>query len=397
MKKAMNSPSISIANLPVSVSVTAQPTDPSAHNEDAGIELFYASKSRLMWLRFKRHKMALFSAVMIILMYLMALLADPISVHDINSYSAKYKYVPPTPIHLFDKDGALTRPFIYDLDRKLNMETLEYEYTQGQNAFPIQLFHRGYAYNLFGLFETDFHLIGVEDGAALFLMGTDKLGRDVYSKVVHGARISLSIGLIGVMFSLLFGVVLGGISGFYGGRIDSFIQRAIEVLMSFPAIPLWMALAASLPPHWSPILIYFMVTLILSLIGWTGIARVVRGIVMRLKEEKYTEAAVLSGASNAYIIRKHLLPGSTSFVIASATLSIPSMIIAETSLSFLGIGLRPPVVSWGVLLQESQSIEVIANYPWILYPALFVIATVLFFNFLGDGMRDAADPYMNKV
>ena len=228
-------------------------------------------------------------------------------------------------------------------------------------------------------------------------MGSDKLGRDIFSKVVHGARVSLSIGLIGVFLSLVFGVILGGISGFYGGKIDSAIQRLIEVLMSFPSIPLWMALAASLPPRWSPIFVYFMITLLLSVIGWTSIARVVRGIVMRLKEEKYTEAALLSGASNFYIIRKHLLPGATSFVIAQATLSIPAMIIAETSLSFLGIGLRPPVVSWGVLLQEAQSIEVIANYPWILYPAIFVIVTVLFFNFLGDGLRDAADPYMNRA
>lgn len=366
-------------------------------HDDKGSEIFYASKSRLMWLRFKQHKMALISGIMIMLFYLMAIFADPLSVQDINKYSAKFKYIPPTEIHFFDKEGNFTRPFIYNLTRKMNMETLEFEYSEGDTAYPIRFFHSGYQYSLLGLIDTDIHLIGVDEGAALFIMGADKLGRDIFSKVIHGAKISLSIGLIGVLLSLLFGVVLGGISGFYGGKVDTFIQRLIEVLMSFPSIPLWMALAASLPPHWSPILVYFMITLILSVIGWTGIARVVRGIVMRLKEEKYTEAALLSGASNFYIIRKHLLPGATSFVIASATLSIPSMIIAETSLSFLGIGLRPPVVSWGVLLQEAQSIEVIANYPWILYPAIFVIATVLFFNFLGDGLRDAADPYMNRA
>ena len=219
---------------------------------------------------------------------------------------------------------------------------------------------------------------------------------DRFSHATHLLGYSMAVSFV-VFLSLVFGAILGGISGFYGGRTDTLIQRLIEVLMSFPSIPLWMALAASLPPHWSPLIVYFMITLILSLIGWTGIARVVRGIVMRLKEEKYTEAALLSGAGNFYIIRKHLLPGSTSFVIAHATLSIPAMIIAETSLSFLGIGLRPPVVSWGVLLQEAQSITVIANYPWVLYPAFFVIATVLFFNFLGDGLRDAADPYMNRA
>jgi peptide/nickel transport system permease protein len=366
-------------------------------HDDKGNEIFYASKSRLMWLRFKQHKMALISGIMIMLFYMMAIFADPLSVQDISKYSAKYKYIPPTEIHFFDKEGNFTRPFIYDLTRKMNMETLEFEYTEGDSAYPIRFFHRGYNYTFLGLIDTNIHVIGVDEGAALFLMGADKLGRDIFSKVIHGAKISLSIGLIGVLLSLLFGVVLGGISGFYGGKVDTLIQRLIEVLMSFPSIPLWMALAASLPPSWSPILVYFMITLILSVIGWTGIARVVRGIVMRLKEEKYTEAALLSGASNFYIIRKHLLPGATSFVIASATLSIPSMIIAETSLSFLGIGLRPPVVSWGVLLQEAQSIEVIANYPWILYPAIFVIATVLFFNFLGDGLRDAADPYMNRA
>ena len=369
----------------------------SEQDEDRGNDIYYASKSRLMWLRFKQHKVAVFSGVMIILFYLVAIFADFISVADINTYSAKFKYVSPTEIHFFDKEGNFKRPFIYNLDRELNMETLEYEYTQGEQPYPIKLLHRGYPYKLLGLFETDIHLMGVDDGAALFLMGSDKLGRDIFSKVVHGARVSLSIGLIGVFLSLVFGVILGGISGFYGGKIDSAIQRLIEVLMSFPSIPLWMALAASLPPRWSPIFVYFMITLLLSVIGWTSIARVVRGIVMRLKEDKYTEAALLSGASNFYIIRKHLLPGATSFVIAQATLSIPAMIIAETSLSFLGIGLRPPVVSWGVLLQEAQSIEVIANYPWILYPAIFVIVTVLFFNFLGDGLRDAADPYMNRA
>ena len=365
--------------------------------QDKGNDIFYASKKRLMWLRFKQHKVALFSAIMIIFFYLVAIFANFVSVQDINTFNAKYKYVPPSDIHWTDKDGNFTRPYIVNLTRKLNMETLEYEYTPGEETYPIKFLHRGYSYKFLGLVETDLHLMGVDEGAALFLMGSDKLGRDIFSKVVHGARISLSIGLIGVFLSLVFGAILGGISGFYGGKVDTFIQRLIEVLMSFPSIPLWMALAASLPPHWSPLIVYFMITLILSLIGWTGIARVVRGIVMRLKEEKYTEAALLSGAGNFYIIRKHLLPGATSFVIAHATLSIPAMIIAETSLSFLGIGLRPPVVSWGVLLQEAQSITAIANYPWVLYPAVFVIATVLFFNFLGDGLRDAADPYMNRA
>jgi peptide/nickel transport system permease protein len=369
----------------------------SLKTQDNGTDVYYASKRRLMWLRFKQHKVALFSGIMIILFYFVAIFAHFFSVQDINTFSAKYTYVAPTEIHFVDKEGNFTRPYIQNITRKLNMETLEFEYTAGEETYPIRLLHRGYSYMFLGMIKTDIHLIGVDEGAVLFLMGSDKLGRDIFSKVIHGARISLSIGLIGVFLSLVFGTILGGISGFYGGRTDTLIQRLIEVLMSFPSIPLWMALAASLPPEWSPLVVYFMITLILSLIGWTGIGRVVRGIVMRLKEEKYTEAALLSGASNFYIIRKHLIPGATSFVIAQATLSIPAMIIAETSLSFLGIGLRPPVVSWGVLLQEAQSITVIANNPWVLYPALFVIAVVLFFNFLGDGLRDAADPYMNRA
>jgi len=369
----------------------------SLAEQDKGNEIFYASKKRLMWLRFKQHKVALVSGILIFFFYFIAIFAHFFSVQDINTFSAKYTYVAPTEIHFVDKDGDFTRPYITNVTRKLNMETLEFEYTPGEKTYPIRFFHRGYPYKFLGMFDANIHLIGVDEGAALFLMGSDKLGRDIFSKVVHGARISLSIGLIGVFLSLVLGTILGGISGFYGGRTDTLIQRLIEILMSFPSIPLWMALAASLPPHWSPVVVYFMITIILSLIGWTGIARVVRGIVMRLKEEKYTEAALLSGADNFYIIRKHLLPGSTSFIIAHATLSIPAMIIAETSLSFLGIGLRPPVVSWGVLLQEAQSITVIANYPWVLYPAGFVIAVVLFFNFLGDGLRDAADPYMNRA
>jgi len=369
----------------------------NAEELDTTSEVAYASKKRLMWLRFKQHKVALFSAIMIAIFYFVAIFAHFFSVQDINTFSAKYSYVAPTEIHWFDKEGNFTRPYVNNITRKINMETLEYEYSTGDEAYPIQFFFRSYEYTFLGIIKTDLHLMGVDERAPLFLMGSDKLGRDIYSKVLHGARISLSIGLVGVFLSLIFGTILGGISGFYGGRTDTLIQRLIEVLMSFPSIPLWMALAASLPPSWSPLVVYFMITLILSLIGWTGIGRVVRGIVMRLKEEKYTEAAILSGASNSYIIRKHLIPGATSFIIAQATLSIPAMIIAETSLSFLGIGLRPPVVSWGVLLQEAQSITVIANNPWVLYPALFVIAIVLFFNFLGDGLRDAADPYMNRA
>ena len=259
--------------------------------------------------------------------------------------------------------------------------------------YSVRLFVRGEPYHLWGLIETDLHLFGVEDGGTLFLLGTDSLGRDLLTRIIYGARISLTVGLLGVTLSFVFGLLIGAVSGYYGGWIDNVIQRLIEVLRSFPSIPLWMALSASLPSTWSPLQVYFGITVVLSFLGWTGLARVVRGKILALREEDYATAAALAGASRTRIMIRHLLPGFTSHIVVSLTLTLPNMILGETSLSFLGLGLRPPITSWGVLLKEAQSVQAVAMQPWLLTPAAFVIIAVLAFNFVGDGLRDAADPY----
>ena len=284
---------------------------------------------------------------------------------------------------------------MYGLEREVDLETLRKIYHEDTSQiFPLKLFVRGNPYQFWNLFETDLHLFGIgnEDGTA-FLLGTDRLGRDVLSRVIYGARISLSIGLVGVFLALVLGMALGGASGYYGGSTDNIIQRLIELLRSFPTIPLWMALSAALPPEWPPLRIYFGITVILSLIGWTGLARVVRGKLLSLREEDFATAARLAGASETRVIGRHLLPGFMSHIIVTITLAIPGMILAETALSFLGLGLRPPVTSWGVLLQEAQNVRTVALHPWLMLPVLFVIVAVLAFNFVGDGLRDAADPY----
>ena len=257
----------------------------------------------------------------------------------------------------------------------------------------MRLFVRGTPYRFWGLFETDVHLFGVDDGGTLFLLGTDHLGRDLLSRIIYGSRISLTIGLVGVTLSFVFGLVIGVVSGYYGGWIDNLIQRGIEILRSFPSIPLWMALAAALPSSWSPLQIYMGITVVLSFIGWTGLARQVRGKILSLREEDFATAALLAGASRWRIMTRHLLPSFMSHIIVSLTLAVPGMILGETSLSFLGLGLRPPVTSWGVLLKEAQNVQAVAFQPWLLTPVIFVIITVLAFNFVGDGLRDAADPY----
>lgn len=273
-------------------------------------------------------------------------------------------------------------------------ETYQRVYTEVEGpTYPIRFFEKGTPYKLFGFIPSETHLFGVEEPARIFLMGTDSLGRDLFSRIILGSQISLSIGLVGVIISLVLGVAIGGISGYYGGLIDTVIQRIIEVLRSFPTIPLWMALSAAIPPEIPVVRMYFLVTVILSFIGWTGLARVVRGQYLSLRQEDYIMAAKVCGCSSFRIIRTHMIPGLLSYIIVNMTLAIPVMIIAETSLSFLGLGIRSPATSWGVLLQEAQHVQNVALYPWLLLPLVFVVATVLCFNFLGDGLRDAADPY----
>jgi peptide/nickel transport system permease protein len=295
-------------------------------------------------------------------------------------------------------DGG-PNPFVYGLEGKRNPVTLEMEYVQNKDVkYRIRPFVRGDTYKLFGRFETNWHLFGprtedLEEGVPLFLLGTDPLGRDMYSRLIYGTRISLSIGLVGVAISVSLGILLGGVSGLYGGWIDLLIQRFIEFIRSIPTIPLWMALAASLPQDWSIIKIYFAITIILSLIGWTTLARVVRGRFLSLREEDFVMAAQLYGCSQIRIIFRHMVPAFASHIVAATSLSVPIIILAETSLSFLGVGMRPPAISWGVLLQGAQNIQAVAEAPWLLLPGLFVVVAVLAFNFLGDGLRDAADPY----
>lgn len=372
-------------------------------------ELYRASQWQLMWWRFQQHKPALISVVVLILAYLIAIFAEMVAPHDPNRFSAKWVLSPPMRVHFIDTEGNFHwRPFVYGLQSERDMTTLAMVVVPDETQrYPLQFFVRGDPYKFWGLFTWDRHLIGIdvppdapsESAAAfvsdpmLFLLGADELGRDMLSRIIYGARVSLSIGLLGVALSLIFGVVLGGISGYYGGVIDVIIQRIIEFLRSLPAIPLWLTLAAVLPPSWSPIRIYFGITVILSLIGWTGLARVVRGRFLALREEDFILAAQLSNAPRMRIILRHMVPSFTSHLIAHLTLAIPAMILSETALSFLGLGLQPPVVSWGVLLQGAQNFRSVALAPWLLLPGLFVVIVVLAFNFAGDGLRDAADPY----
>ena len=355
---------------------------------------FVASQWLLMWWRFRRHKLALVSGVILLLIYLILMpFAEFFAPFEADMTSTPHTYAPPQPLILFDETGF--NPHVFGYKSEVDPVALRRTFvTDPELKVPVRLFVQGYAYKILWLFDSNIHLIGPEDpGESMYLLGADKLGRDVFSRLVFGTRVSMSIGLVGVAISLVLGIILGGISGYYGGTVDNLIQRMIEFIRSLPTIPLWLGLAAALPATWGPIERYFSITLILSLIGWTGLARVVRGRFLSLREEDFVMAARLDGASQRKIMFQHMLPAFYSHIIASVTLSIPGTILAETSLSFLGLGLRPPVVSWGVLLQEAQNVRSVATAPWLLIPALAVVVTVLTLNFLGDGLRDAADPY----
>lgn len=354
-----------------------------------------ASPYRLMWWKFRKHKIAVLALWVLISLYLMAIFCEFIAPSHPQKRNADYIYAPRQPIHFFDTEGKFHwRPFVYHMPPGVFDENLIRRYTPDPgNKIPLRFLVQGDKYKLWGLFPMSLHLFGPGNGTPLFLFGSDNLGRDLLSRAIYGSRISLSIGLVGVIFSVFIGCFVGGISGYFGGWVDNLIQRLIETLLSLPTIPLWMGLSAALPAKWPPLKIYFSVVIILSLLGWTGLARVVRGKIMALREEDYAMAARLSGAKETWIIRKHLLPSFFSYIVVHITLAIPGMIIGETTLSYLGIGLRSPVVSWGVLLQQSQNMQTIAQYPWILSPAFLVILAVLTFNFVGDGLRDAADPF----
>ncbi len=375
--------------------VSTEPFDPGSVEElTAEQERYYlASQWRLMWWKLRSHKIALASGIILLFMYGTIVISEFVAPYNLHTKDTKHLLTPPQGIHLFH-EGAFVGPFVYGFKRERNMELLKWEFVPDTSTpMPLRFFCLGDSYQFWGRFDGRFHFVCPPEDGTFFLLGTDRLGRDMLSRIIYGARISLTIGLFGITISFVLGILIGGLAGYYGGWVDNISQRLIEVIRSFPALPLWMALSAILPVNWSPILVFFGITIILGLIDWTGLARSVRSKLLALREEDFCTAAQLMGAKPGRIIRRHLLPSFMSHLIASATLSIPAMILGETALSFLGLGVRPPITSWGVLLNEAQNINVIAVHPWLMLPVVPVIVVVLAFNFFGDGLRDAADPY----
>lgn len=359
--------------------------------------LGYDSQWVLVWRKFSRHRLGVASAVVVALLYITALVPEFLAPATPEAYHPTYAYAPPQAIHVFVGDAGGWR-----FEPHVDAYTTKIDYNSGRRLFAddptrpidIGLFVHGAPYRLLGFIRTDIHLFGpLQAGEPVYLVGADRLGRDILSRTIYGTRISMTIGLIGVAFSLVFGILIGGVSGYFGGLVDSFVQRLIEFIQSIPSIPLWMGLAAAVPQDTPPLEVYFLITIILSAIGWTGLARVVRGRFLAMRSEDFVKAAQLDGASTLRILVRHMLPSFLSHIVAVVSLAIPSMILAETALSYLGIGLRQPIVSWGVLLQEAQNVHTIADAPWLLLPGLAVVIAVLSLNFLGDGLRDAADPY----
>jgi peptide/nickel transport system permease protein len=383
------------ASTPLPHFVSTAPFDPQSvmqltpQQEKAAL----ASQWQLMWIKFKRHKLAVWSGAFLITIYTIAMICEVFAPYSSQTRNTEFVRAPPQTIQLFH-EGRFVGPFVYGYEQKLDVDTLRRNYVADTSKIqPIRFFCRGETYEFWGLFEASGHVICPAEKGTLFLMGTDRLGRDIFSRILYGARISLTIGVLGVSVSFILGIIIGGLAGYYGGTFDMVTQRVIEVIQALPHIPLWMALASIMPATWSPMVVYFGITIILGLIDWTGLARAVRSKLLSLREEDYVLAAQLMGARTPRIVGRHLIPGFMSHIIAKATVAIPGMILGETALSFLGLGLRAPITSWGVMLNEAQNINVVALYPWLMLPVVPVILVILAFNFLGDGLRDAADPY----
>lgn len=362
---------------------------------ERGEEFYRAGQWQLVWWKFRRHRLANFALVVLAIFYFFAAFAEFLAPYDPLHRHKNFVTKPPSTIHIRDVNGKWRLPFIYGTIRQRDPVTMRPVYTEDTSiVYPINFFVQGDKYKFWGLFEANIHLFGTSDDNPIFLLGSDKLGRDTFSRIIYGTRISLTIGLLGVAISFVLGMLLGGLAGYFGGVVDEVIMRVIDVLVSLPSIPLFMALAAALPQNWPQVRIYFYVTLILSILGWTGLARTIRGKLLSVREEDFVMAARLDCEKEMSIITRYMLPAFTSYIIMSLTLSIPGVILGETTLSFLGIGLSEPTVSWGTMLKDAQDLQTISQLPWLLWPVFFVIVAVLMFNFLGDGLRDAADPYV---
>lgn len=349
----------------------------------------------LIWRKFKQHRLGLISGVFLLFSYLMLPFVGFIAPYTANERDSDYLYAPPQSINLFH-EGEFVGPYVYRMTSEANLETFQWEFVQDTSQpMPLTFFCEGSEYRLAGVIPSNTHLFCAPEGAKVYLWGADRLGRDVFSRILYGAQLSLTVGLIGITVSFVLGISFGSIAGYFGGRIDWSINRVIEILRSLPELPLWLALSAAVPSTWGPVAVFFIISIILGILDWPGLARAVRAKFLSLREEEYVRAAEMMGAGSGRVIRRHLLPNFMSHLIASATLSIPAMILGETALSFLGLGLRAPAVSWGVMLNDAQNLASIEIYPWTAIPMLPIIVVVLAFNFLGDGLRDSLDPYQS--